>query len=147
MIDPTVRHGHPQQLADGRLRGVGHQPGDLVVEVPGVTGSVAGPGHLGDRRAVFGTLHPGSVGLQVTEQHAEVQCPPVPSSHPLVVAGGTAPAAPAAALGRAPRTDVDHHGFRLLVEVDRLDHRRPVDTEQFAPYVGCEHAILLALFS
>jgi hypothetical protein len=108
---------------------------------------MAGPGHLGDRRAVFGTVDPGSVGLQVTEQHAEVQCPPVPSPHPLVVAGSTASTEPTPALLRAPGTDVDHHGFRIFVEVDRLDHRRPVDTEQFAPYVGTEHAILLASFS
>jgi hypothetical protein len=42
---------------------------------------------------------------------------------------------------------MDHHGFGLLVEVDLLDHRRPVDTEHATPYVGTEHAILLALFS
>jgi hypothetical protein len=42
---------------------------------------------------------------------------------------------------------VDDHGIRHFVEVDRLDHRRPIDTEQFAPYVGTEHAILLALSS
>jgi hypothetical protein len=35
----------------------------------------------------------------------------------------------------------------LLVEVDLLDHRRPVDTEHATPYVGTEHAILLALSS
>jgi len=40
---------------------------------------------------------------------------------------------------------VDDHGFRIFGEVDRLDHRRPVDTEQYPPYVGTEHAILVAL--
>jgi hypothetical protein len=39
---------------------------------------------------------------------------------------------------------VDHHRVGLLVEVDLLDHRRPVDTEHATPYVGTEHAILLA---
>jgi len=39
---------------------------------------------------------------------------------------------------------MDHHGFGLLVEVDLLDHRRPVDTERTTPYVDTEHAILLA---
>jgi hypothetical protein len=39
---------------------------------------------------------------------------------------------------------MDDHRFRLFIEVDRLDHRRPVDTEHFAPYVYTEHAILLA---
>ena len=66
---------------------------------------------------------------------------------PLVVAGSTSPAAPAATLGRPPGADVDDDALRLLVEVDLLDHRRPVDTEQPAPYVGTEHATLLASFS
>jgi hypothetical protein len=39
---------------------------------------------------------------------------------------------------------MDHHRFRLLAEVDLFDHRRPVDTEHATPYVGAEHAILLA---
>jgi hypothetical protein len=42
---------------------------------------------------------------------------------------------------------VDHHGLGLLVEVDFLDHRRPVDTEHATPYVGTEHAILLVASS
>jgi hypothetical protein len=56
---PDRPPGHLQQLGDRCLGGVCHQPGDLVVEVPGVTGPVAGPGHLGDRRAVFATAHSG----------------------------------------------------------------------------------------
>ena len=44
------------QLRDRGLRGVGHEPGHLVIEVAGVAGAVTGPGHLGDRRAVSGTL-------------------------------------------------------------------------------------------
>jgi hypothetical protein len=39
---------------------------------------------------------------------------------------------------------VDDHGVGFFIEVDRLDHRRSVDTEHFAPYVYTEHAILLA---
>jgi hypothetical protein len=44
---------------------------------------------------------------------------------------------------RASWTDVDDHGTRLFVEVDRLDHRRPVDTEQIASYVGTERTDFL----
>jgi len=144
---PDRSPGHTHEGDHRRLGGVGNQPGDLVIEVAGVAGAVAGPGHLGNRRTVLGAVHPGSVGLQITHERAEVQCPPVPPALPLVVAGSTASAAPAPALGRAPRTDVDNDGFRLFVEVDRLDHRGPVDTEQFPPYAGSEHAILLAEFS
>jgi hypothetical protein len=83
----------------------------------------------------------------VAEKDTEVQRPPVPASFPLVIAGSTHSAPSTSSLRRAPGTDVDHHGIAFLVELDRLDHRRPVDTEQFAPYVGTEHAILLALSS
>jgi len=82
--------------------------------------------------------------LEVAEEDADVQCPPIPSTLPLVVAGGTLPAHATAAFLRAPRTDVGDHGTGIFVEVDRLDHRRPVDTEGTAPYLYSEHAILLA---
>jgi len=96
---------------------------------------------------VFRAVHSGSVGLKVTEQDAEVQRPPVPATLPLVVARGETRTAPAAALLRASGTDVDHHRISLFVEVNRLDDRLSVDTEQFAPYVDSEHAILLASIS
>jgi len=35
---PDGQPRHSQQLTDGGLRGVSHQPGHLVVEVPGVRG-------------------------------------------------------------------------------------------------------------
>ena len=139
--------GDPHQLTDRRLGGVGDQPGHLVVEEPGVPGSVAGPGHLGDGRAVLGTVHPRGVGLEEALHRPEIERPPVAPALALVIAGSTHPAAPTPALGRTPRPHVDHHGFGLLVEVDLLDHRRPVDTEHATPYVGTEHAILLALSS
>ena len=60
--------------------------------------AAAGPGHLVDRWAAFGTRDPGNVGLQVTESHTEVQCPPIPSALPLVAAGITAPEDPASAI-------------------------------------------------
>jgi len=93
---------------------------------------------------VGGTVHPRGVSLEVAEKDADIQCPPVPAPFSPVVAGSTTPTLPATALLRASGTDVDDHGSSLFVEVDRLDHRRPVDTEQFAPYVDTEHAILLA---
>jgi hypothetical protein len=101
---------------------------------------------LGDRGAVLGAVDPEGVGLQVAHQGAEVQCPPVPAPFSLVVAGSTTPAPATQSFRRASRTDVDHHGIGLLVEVDRLDHCLSVDTEDPAPYVYTEHAILLALF-
>jgi hypothetical protein len=96
---------------------------------------------------VFGTVHPGSVGLQMTEEHTDVEGPPVPSSDALVIAWGTYPAPATPALLRASGPDVDDDGISHFVEVDRLDDRLPVDTEQLGPYVGTEHANLLALSS
>jgi hypothetical protein len=126
---------------------VGDQPGHLVVEEPGVSSSVAGPRHLGDGRAVFGAVHPRGVGLEEALHGPEIERPPVAAAFPLVIAGSTQPTPSTPALGRTPRSHVDHHGFGLLVEVDLLDHRRPVDTEHATPYVGTEHAILLASIS
>jgi hypothetical protein len=123
---------------------VGHQPGHLVVEEPGVTGTVTSPGHLSDRRPVLGAAHPRGVGLEEALHRPEVDSPPVPPTFPLVITGSTHSAAPTSTLGGAAETYVDHHSFRLLVEVDLLDHRCPVDTEHTTPYVGTEHAILLA---
>jgi hypothetical protein len=57
-----------------------------------------------------------------------------------VIAGGSLPADPAAALGVPPRSDVSDNDVVLLVDLHRLDHRRPVDTEHATPYVGTEHA-------
>jgi hypothetical protein len=42
--------GDAHQVRDSGLRGVGDEPGDLVVEVPGVARAVPRPGDLGDRR-------------------------------------------------------------------------------------------------
>jgi hypothetical protein len=130
--------GDPHEVDHGRLGGVGDQPGQLVVEVSGVAGAVAGPGHLGDGRTVFGAVHPGGIGLEMTHELADIECPPVPPALPLVVAGSTYPATPTAALGRTPRADVDHHAISLFVEVDPFDHRGPVDTEHPAPYIYTE---------
>jgi len=135
--------GDAHQLTDCRLGRVGDQPGHLVVEEPGVTGTVASPGHLGDGRTVLGTVYPWDIGLKEALHGPEIDRPPVAPTFPLVIARGTHSAAPTSALGRAPEAHVDHHRFRLLVEVDLLDHRRPVDTEHATPYVGTEHAILL----
>jgi hypothetical protein len=122
---------------------VGHEPRHLVVEVSGVTGPVAGPGHLGDRHPVLEAVDPWGVGLQITRHHAHVQGPPVATSLSLVVTGGLASAEAAAALLRAPRSHVNHQGFSLFVELHRLDNGRPVDTERATPYIGSEHANLL----
>ena len=134
MTDPTVRHAtrHSSPTADLEVWVTSQatwSSKSLVWPAPGrAHGTWA---TVGPRSGQF--VHPRSVGLNVTGQHAEVHGPPVASPHPLVIARGATPTAPTMALLRAPGPDVDDDGIRLLVEVDRLDDRLPVDTEQFAP--------------
>src|SRR5208282_4407787 len=109
------------------------------VEVPGMTGPVTRPGHLGHGRSVSRAVHSRGIGLEETPERPEVEGPPVASAFALVVARGAHSAPPAPALGGPSRTHVDHHCVGLLVEVHILDHRGPVDTEHATPYVGTEH--------
>jgi hypothetical protein len=97
--------GDAHQLAHRRLRGMDDQPGHLVVEVLPVAGTVSGPGHLGDRRTVLGAVDPGRIGLQEALERPEIERPPVAPALALVIARGSCPAPPAAALaGRLGRT-------------------------------------------
>ena len=58
---PGDTHG----LGHCGLRGVGDEPGDLVVECPDVADTMTGPGNVGDGRTLDGTVHPGRLGLRV----------------------------------------------------------------------------------
>jgi len=113
-----------------RLRGVGDEPGDLVVEAARVPGTMACPTDLGDRRAMGGAVHPRRVRLEERQHRAAVETAPAARPLALVVAGSPDPAASAPSLGRTPRAHVGHDRVSLFVNRDRLDHRRPVDTEQ-----------------
>ena len=124
--------GDAHQLGDRGLRRVGDEPGNLVVEVPGVARAVAGPRHLGDGRAVRRAVHPGRVGLEEALNGPEVETPPPPPSLALVIAGCTHPAPTAPPLGRPPRSHMDDDDVRLRVDLHVLDHRRLVDTDASA---------------
>src|SRR3954447_574271 len=93
--------------------------------------AVARPGHGGDDDAMAPTRHARRLGLNVGEDHAEIQRAPAPATLAPVIARTAPPADPAAAaLGRA-WTDADHD--RVTVEQNVLDHD-PRQPEQPRPY-------------
>jgi hypothetical protein len=95
---------------------------------------------------VLGAVHPRGVGLEEAAHRAQVKCPPASPALSLVIARSGLAAAPTAALGIPAGPYMDDHGV-VVVLLHCLDHRRPVDTDHSAPYVGTEHAALLALSS
>ena len=99
--------GDPHQLGDRGLRARGGQPGDLVVEEPGMGGAVAGPWHRGHHHAVLGAGDPRRGGLQLGPHRAQVQRPPPAPALPLVIAGALLPADPAPV--REPLVQADVH--------------------------------------
>jgi hypothetical protein len=88
-----------QQLAHRGFGGVGDQPGHGVVEITRVTGTMSGPGDLGDGRSVHRALHPRGIGLEEAPERPEIEGPPVAPPLALVIARCARTAAPAAALG------------------------------------------------
>ena len=139
----------PQQLAQRRLRRVRHQPRRLVIERVGVPGVVARPRDLGDCRSVLGALHPRRLGLEEALHRPQIERPPPPPALTPVIPRSPRTAPPTPALRVTTRPDPrDHRALLvLLVLLDRLDHRRPVDTEHTPPYIDAEHAALPASLS
>src|SRR4051794_10352527 len=124
---PTRAH----QRRDRARRRVHRRPRRLVLKGRGEPRAVARPGHGGDDDAMAPTRHARRLGLNVGEDHAEIQRAPAPATLAPVIARTAPPADPAAAaLGRA-WTDADHD--RVTVEQNVLDHD-PRQPEQPRPY-------------
>ena len=137
---PDAPPGDAHQLAHRRLRGVGDEPAHLVLEGSRVARTVACPGDEGDRRPVGGAVHPRRIGLENTAQRPEVEAAPPSPLLTLVIAGRPHPAAstaPPAGLSHA-HVDDDDRLVVLTLELHVLDHDAVVDTDDPAPYVGCE---------
>jgi hypothetical protein len=126
---PDGAPGDPHQLSDRGLRARGGQPGDLVIEEPGVSGAVPGPRHGGHHHPVLGAGDPRRGGFQLGPHRAQVQRPPPAPALPLVIAGALLPADPAPA--GQPLARPHAHGHRqlpravpgfLLIPVHALDH-------------------------
>ena len=115
---PDRAPGDPQQVADGGLRAVRHQPRGRVIEGVGVAGTVPRPRHLRGDDPMLGAAHPWRVRLQERLDLTQVQGPPPPPAFALVIAGAALPAATAATLGRLPGSRRHHEDLFDLVELD-----------------------------
>lgn len=142
--EPVGHAGEETELGVGRLHqcvrqyvvGQGGDDGVAVAEDPPVEvdegGDAISPGPGTPGIEGGNGLYATAVGSEAAHHHTDIEGPPVPPPVALVVAGGTHSTPSATALGRTPRADVDNHRIGLVVEVDLLDHRDPVDAEHFA---------------
>ena len=131
---PHGAPGDPHQLDHRRLRAVGDQPGDLIIERSGVPGAVTGPRHRRHRHPMVGAVDPWRVGLDEHPHRAGIQRPPPPSSLTPVIAGA-APTALAATTGDTPAEPARHHDLAgVLVELDGLDDDAAFDADHPRPY-------------
>jgi len=125
---PDRPPGDPGEGPDRALRAVPGQPGDLVVQGPGVAGPMAGPGHGGHDDPVDRAANPGGLGLEVGLRRPEVGRPPAPPPVSRVIARAAPATEPAAvtiaALQPHPH---DERAGRLLEH--RVLHDRPLDTD------------------
>ena len=98
---------------------------------------MARPRHRHHGRPVLGAAHPRRIGLQHHLHGAPIQAPPPAPTLTPVIPGRPAPAAATAAPRRASRPHPRHHQLGavspLLVELDALDHRVLIDTQQPTP--------------
>jgi len=125
---PDRAPGDPQQHLQRRLARPGRHPRDGVLEHARVPRVVPSPRHRRHDHPVLGAGHPRRVGLQEHPVQAQIRAPPPPAPLALVIARAAPPAQPAAAPRAPARPHVHHHRFRLVVELDLVDHRALLDS-------------------
>jgi hypothetical protein len=112
-----------------------------------MAGTVPGPRHLDDCRAVLCAVHPRRVGLQQRADLTKIQRPPTATALTLVIARRSAPAAPTTPpIAEPPRPHTSDYRVGLLIELDSLDHRAVIDAEQPTPYLDAKHLVSSLLF-
>jgi len=124
--------GDPHQFGDRGLRALGRQPRHLLIEDPGMAGSVSGPGHDRDCRPVLGAVHPWRVRLEHDPDRAQIQTPPPATPLTGVIPRSTAPAPAAPVTTALPGPDMGYQQLPCLIELDVL-HNRLLDAQKGAP--------------
>ena len=124
--------GDPHQRRHRGLRGLGGQPGNLIIEGVGVARVVTGPGHRRDHDPMSPAPNAGCIGLEVCPDRPQIHCPPVTSARPGVITRAATTTDPAPATLALHRSDVQDQQLRVLVELDPLDYRL-LDTQQAPP--------------
>lgn len=122
---------HPHQFGDCGLGALHRQPGDGVVEGPGVTGTVTGPRDRHHRRAVYPAADAWGVGLEPHLLGPEVKGPPSPATLAPVIERGASPA-PSTPLGLAAMHP-DRHDDNLVAVHRHVLDRRPRQANQPSP--------------
>ena len=134
---PHGAPGDPHQLAHRGFRARHRQPGHRVIEGKGVPGMMTRPRHRHHGRPMRGAVHPRRIGLQHHLHGAPIQAPPAAPTLTPVIPGRPAAAAATAARNTASWPHPRHHQLGavspLLVELDVLDHRALIDTQQPTP--------------
>ncbi len=122
----------PHQLGDRSLRRLSRQPGDLRIEVMGMTGMVSGPRNSRNRHTMNPTRHPRRVGFQIHLNRPAIKATPAAPSHPRVVSRAALLTDPAPVLYRSCGPDPGQQNPSFLVELDAF-HNRFLDTKQTSP--------------
>ena len=126
---PDGAPGDPHQLDHRGLRRVGHEPRHLIVEIPGVTGAVTGPGHPCHRHSVVAAVHPWGICFDEHLRRARMEWPPPASSFAMVIATRAPSAAAATELRVLPGPA--RHDDRVVVDLNR--GRSPPDGRHRSP--------------
>ena len=133
---PDGAPGDPHQLAHRGFRTRHRQPGHRVIEGQGVPGVMARPRHRHHRGPMAGAIHPRRIALQHHLHGAPIQAPPAAPTLTAVIPGRPAAAAATTPRNTTSRPHPRHHqrgAVSLLAELDVLDHRALVDTQQRTP--------------
>ena len=105
---PDTAPGDPHQLDHRGFRAVRDEPGDLIVEGPGVPSALAGPRHRSHRHPMLRVAHTWRLGLNEHPQRAGIKRSP-PSPPLTVVVAAAPPPTAATATTRAAAKRARHH--------------------------------------
>ena len=146
LVDVSPHPGHdrpdgaprdPHQFAHRGFRARHRQPRDRVIEGKRVPGVMTRPRHRHHRRPMLGAVHPRRLSLQHHLHGAPIQAPPPATTLTPVIP--RPPTATTAAAARNPTSWPHPRQHQLgavsrarveLLELDVLDHRALVDTQQ-----------------
>jgi hypothetical protein len=127
--------GDPHQFAHRGFRAGHRQPGDRVIKRKRVPGVMTRPWHRHHGRPMGRAVHPRRIGLQHHLHRSPIQAPPPAPTLTPVIQRCLALTPATTTRNPASWPHPRHHqlGARVLGELNVLDHRAAVDTQQPTP--------------